>query len=71
MSTCKHDRTLPNPAGGAWFCVDCGHYPTIAADKPSDIDCAAIIQGLWRERDDLRGEVRYLRKLLRMTGVTP
>jgi hypothetical protein len=50
---CEHSRRLPNPAGGAWFCADCGAYPLICTpdSKASDMDCAQIIQRLWREQE--------------------
>ncbi len=53
---CKHNRRLPNPAGGAWFCADCGKYPLICTPetKASLTDCAAIIQALWREHGEPR-----------------
>ena len=45
--TCPHDLILPNPAGGAWYCAQCGAYPMIAPKPtPTLRDCAVHIDQL-------------------------
>lgn len=62
--TCQHERRLPNPAGGAWFCADCGHYPLISGTAPSMLECAVILQRAWKALDEAKSEARYLRAIM-------
>lgn len=62
---CTHDCRLPNPAGGAWFCAWCGAYPLpcFQGQEARLTDVAAALQRAWRERDEARDEVKFVRAI--------
>jgi hypothetical protein len=65
MKECAHDCRLPNPAGGAWFCAWCGAYPlTCTQGQEANLtDVASALQQAWRERDEARNEVKFVRAI--------
>ena len=65
VKECTHDCRLPNPAGGAWFCAWCGAYPLpcFQGQEARLTDVAAALQRAWRERDEARDEVKFVRAI--------